>query len=170
MGSFAQALGCLYVLEGATLGGQIISRHVQQLWGLHLPAVYPRAQGFKQVASGLLAIPLSRVQKNYVCWFRPEVIQTVDWAGKPEKAVQVGEDGLRLSPRKSFDLWRETVGSTSLPWKRGEVEAAAEPRNAIIDVVLHLTELKRAEQAQRSVGRAFLRLPRTGPLGASFRS
>ena len=30
-----QALGCLYVLEGATLGGQIISRHLQQIHGLN---------------------------------------------------------------------------------------------------------------------------------------
>lgn len=30
-----QALGCLYVLEGATLGGQIISRHLQKVHGLH---------------------------------------------------------------------------------------------------------------------------------------
>ncbi|HVK06901.1 MAG TPA: biliverdin-producing heme oxygenase [Armatimonadaceae bacterium] len=30
----AQALGCLYVLEGATLGGQIISRHLRDAHGL----------------------------------------------------------------------------------------------------------------------------------------
>jgi len=30
----AQALGCLYVMEGATLGGQIISRHIKQLLDL----------------------------------------------------------------------------------------------------------------------------------------
>lgn len=28
--TFAQTLGCLYVLEGATLGGQIIGRHLRQ--------------------------------------------------------------------------------------------------------------------------------------------
>ena len=28
--SFAQVIGCLYVLEGATLGGQIIGRHLRQ--------------------------------------------------------------------------------------------------------------------------------------------
>jgi heme oxygenase (biliverdin-IX-beta and delta-forming) len=31
---FAQVLGCLYVLEGATLGGQIISRHIRKRLGL----------------------------------------------------------------------------------------------------------------------------------------
>ncbi len=32
--SFAQALGCAYVLEGATLGGQIITRHLQRELGV----------------------------------------------------------------------------------------------------------------------------------------
>ena len=34
IGSAAAALGCLYVMEGATLGGQLISRHVQQTLGV----------------------------------------------------------------------------------------------------------------------------------------
>lgn len=32
--SLAAALGCLYVIEGATLGGQLIARHVMPLLGL----------------------------------------------------------------------------------------------------------------------------------------
>ena len=32
--TLAQALGCLYVLEGATLGGQIIGRHLQTVHGI----------------------------------------------------------------------------------------------------------------------------------------
>ena len=32
--SVPQALGCLYVLEGSTLGGQIISRHLQERLGI----------------------------------------------------------------------------------------------------------------------------------------
>lgn len=33
-GTAAQAFGCLYVLEGATLGGQVISRHVREALGV----------------------------------------------------------------------------------------------------------------------------------------
>jgi heme oxygenase (biliverdin-IX-beta and delta-forming) len=32
--AFSQMLGCMYVLEGATLGGQIISRHMQKTMGI----------------------------------------------------------------------------------------------------------------------------------------
>lgn len=35
MNSTASAIGCAYVLEGATLGGQIIGRHLETRLGLH---------------------------------------------------------------------------------------------------------------------------------------
>jgi chemotaxis family two-component system sensor kinase Cph1 len=101
-----------------------------------LPQVYPDAERFKNVASGLLAIPISK--KNYVLWFRPEVIQTVNWGGDPNQAFEVNQAGgnVRLCPRKSFDLWKETVRLTSLPWKQVEIKAALELRKAIINIVL----------------------------------
>jgi chemotaxis family two-component system sensor kinase Cph1 len=98
--------------------------------------IYPDAERFKNVASGMLAIPISK--KNYVLWFRPEVIQTVNWGGDPNKAFEVSqsEGNIRLCPRKSFELWKETVRLTSLPWKSVEVKAALELRKAIINIVL----------------------------------
>jgi two-component system, chemotaxis family, sensor kinase Cph1 len=101
-----------------------------------LPQIYPDAERYKNVASGLLAIPIS--QRNYVMWFRPEVIQTVNWGGDPNKAFEVNQsDGnVRLCPRKSFELWKETVRLTSLPWKYVEIRAALELRKAIVNIVL----------------------------------
>jgi two-component system, chemotaxis family, sensor kinase Cph1 len=102
-----------------------------------LPQIYPDAERFKDVASGLLAIPISR--RNYVLWFRPEVIQTVNWGGDPAKAYEATshiEGTVELSPRKSFELWKETVRLTSLPWKRVEIKAALELRKAIVNIVL----------------------------------
>ncbi|BAY39239.1 multi-sensor signal transduction histidine kinase [Nostoc sp. NIES-2111] len=101
-----------------------------------LPQIYPDAERYKNVASGLLAIPIS--QRNYVLWFRPEVIQTVNWGGDPNKAFEVNQtDGnVRLCPRKSFELWKETVRLTSLPWKYVEIKAALELRKAIVNIVL----------------------------------
>jgi len=102
-----------------------------------LPKIYPAAEKFKDVASGLLALSISKIQKNYILWFRPEVIQTVNWGGNPNEPVEVKQDGnLRLSPRKSFELWQETVRLKSLPWKQCEIDAALEFRSAIIGIVL----------------------------------
>ncbi|XHR81412.1 MAG: ATP-binding protein [Gloeotrichia echinulata GP01] len=102
-----------------------------------LSKIYPEAEKFSDLASGLMVFPISKSQRNYILWFRPEVIQTVNWGGNPNNPVEVMEDGsLHSSPRKSFNLWKETVKLQSLPWKTCEVNAALELRNAIISVVL----------------------------------
>lgn len=102
-----------------------------------LARVYPEAENFKDIVSGLLAISISKSQRNYVLWFRPEVTQTVNWGGNPYKPVETAHDGsVRLSPRKSFELWKETVSLKSLPWKRCEIDAALELRNSLINIVL----------------------------------
>lgn len=98
---------------------------------------YPPAAQFAQTASGLLAIAISQVQQIYIVWFRPETVQTVYWAGNPNKSVELEENGqTRLSPRQSFDRWKETVHQKSRPWKPYEIEAALELRSTVIGVVL----------------------------------
>ncbi|AUT00032.1 cyanobacterial phytochrome A [Nostoc sp. CENA543] len=102
-----------------------------------LATIYPEAEQLRDVASGLIAISISKSQKNYILWFRPEEIQTVNWGGNPHKAVEIKANGsVRLSPRKSFALWQETVQLKSLPWKPYEINAALELRSAIISIVL----------------------------------
>ncbi|MEM8809283.1 MAG: ATP-binding protein [Cyanobacteria bacterium P01_G01_bin.38] len=102
-----------------------------------LSQVYPAAGEFESGTSGLLALAISRAQQLYVLWFRPEVLQTVNWAGNPDKSVMTDYGGtVRMSPRQSFDLWKETVRQRSLPWKPCEIEAALELRTAVIGLVL----------------------------------
>lgn len=103
-----------------------------------LPERFPPAEAVKQVASGVLAIAVSPSQQHYLLWFRPEKVQTVHWAGDPNKPVEVQENGAHsLSPRASFTRWKETVQGKSLPWKSVEIEAAQEFRRALVGVVLH---------------------------------
>jgi two-component system, chemotaxis family, sensor kinase Cph1 len=106
-----------------------------------LPLVYSDAYRFKDVASGLLAIPLAG-GRSYVLWFRPEVLQTVNWGGDPNHAYEVlqNEGDVRLCPRKSFALWQETVRLKSLPWKAVELDAALELRKAIVNIILRQAE------------------------------
>ena len=102
-----------------------------------LEQVCPTASKDNAVASGLLALQISRIQSTFILWFRPEVVQTVDWGGNPNKPLEVEEDGtLRMSPRKSFVKWQETVRGKSLPWKSCEIEAALELRSSIVGIVL----------------------------------
>ncbi len=105
-----------------------------------LPRQYAPARDLKDTASGLLAVRLARSRPDFILWFRPEVIQTVSWGGNPEKPVEVAADGVRLSPRRSFDVWKQTVQQTALPWRPYEVTAAGDLRRAIIEVVLYKVE------------------------------
>jgi two-component system, chemotaxis family, sensor kinase Cph1 len=102
-----------------------------------LSKLYPSAEKFQSVASGLLALSIAPNRQTSILWFRPEVIQTVNWGGDPTTQVDVEDSGsLRLSPRKSFELWQETVQQTALPWLSCEIEAALELRSSIVGIVL----------------------------------
>ena len=59
-------------------------------------------------------------------WLRPEQPEIVDWGGDPRNKELHAAEGqeVRLSPRKSFDQWREVVRGRSLPWEPWELEAA----------------------------------------------
>jgi light-regulated signal transduction histidine kinase (bacteriophytochrome) len=101
-----------------------------------LPRLYPPAEAFKEVASGLLAISLPKPVPDHVLWFRPEVIQTVNWGGNPTKPMEVEATGMRLHPRRSFELWKQEVHLTSLPWSHAELEVAAALRRDAVELDL----------------------------------
>ncbi|MGA9378969.1 MAG: GAF domain-containing protein, partial [Phormidium sp.] len=104
----------------------------------YLSQIYPAAKQIKELASGLLAISIFVNDISYqIIWLRPEVIQTVNWGGDPkESAIIKNDEVIYLSPRRSFELWKETVREKSLPWKQVEIDAAAELRNALMFAVL----------------------------------
>lgn len=106
----------------------------------HLVSFMPEAGAFADVASGVLAIPLSQSPRDYVLFFRREQARLVKWAGNPEKVVTPGPDGARLTPRKSFDAWQETVLCRSVPWTPRDVRIATQLRIMLLEIVLSLTE------------------------------
>lgn len=101
---------------------------------------YPAAEAFSDRVAGLLAVPISRTPRDYLVLFRREVARSVTWAGNPEKPVELGPNGVRLTPRKSFDAWTEVMRGTSAPWRASERRTAEALRVALLEVVLKLTE------------------------------
>ena len=97
----------------------------------------PEAAEYQEIASGLLAVRLSRVDDQFVMWFRPGVTATVNWAGNPNKPL---EEGVRIHPRKSFAVWQQTVAGRSLPWSEAERHGAVELRLALNAMVIRRTE------------------------------
>ncbi len=91
----------------------------------NFPIEYPAALRFTECASGILVCRLSRELKEYIIWFRPEITDTVKWAGNPDKPMEINTDGMaHLSPRKSFETWSQTVLFTSAPWTTEDVKSA----------------------------------------------
>ncbi|EKD09705.1 ATP-binding protein [Arthrospira platensis] len=123
-----------------------------------LAEIYPPAQNYINQAAGLLAISIYLDQATYqIVWFRSEIIQTVTWGGNPNKAVVIDDHNqMRLSPRQSFEAWKETVSGHALGWNELEINAAMELRNTLMLAVLHFSHFaleevaKRAEMANRA--------------------
>jgi two-component sensor histidine kinase/CheY-like chemotaxis protein len=101
-----------------------------------LGEIWPPAQEFAAVASGLLVISVSREPSDFIIWFRPELVETTLWGGNPEKTASIADNGLTLIPRKSFAAWKQTVRGRSMPWTISETDAAFDLRVSLMQVVL----------------------------------
>ncbi len=104
---------------------------------------FPESESFCSVASGLLSVRISRMDSERVIWFRPEVLRDVHWAGDPNKPVEISQinQEIRLQPRTSFALWKETVHGQSRPWLVCELDYASRLRRAILDVIVERSKL-----------------------------
>ncbi|MWD26382.1 GAF domain-containing protein [Aquicoccus sp. SCR17] len=112
----------------------------------HLTARLPSMEHAVDCCSGILAIPISRSPRDYIVLFRTEVTRQVNWAGNPHKPVEVGAYGARLTPRKSFELWKEDVGNRSEQWSATALRAAESIRVTLLEVVLKLADEVNAER------------------------
>jgi two-component system, chemotaxis family, sensor kinase Cph1 len=133
----------------------------------HLSADYPAAAEFKAVGSGLIVLRISAVRRYAILWFRPEVAQTITWAGDPADHFVENADGcLIMCPRASFAAWQEIVEATALPWQQAELDNALDLRNAIIGIVLNRAD--ELAQINLELERSNLELERSNQELASF--
>ena len=128
-----------------------------RVWATHsLAAQFPEAERYYQVAAGLLAVPLSQLPRDYLFFFRKELVQTLDWAGDPNKSYEKGPLGDRLTPRKSFAIWKESVHRQSQPWTEQDREIAEAARMALVEIVLRHSELLAEARAKADVRQRML--------------
>ncbi len=118
----------------------------------NLISAYPKAESFADRTAGIMVLPVSRTPRDYIVLCRQEIANMVNWAGNPEKPVTVGQNGTRLTPRKSFEAWQQIVRNTSSPWTPGERRAAESLRITLLEVVLRMSDaaLKERAKAQES--------------------
>ncbi|TFV52672.1 SpoIIE family protein phosphatase [Blastococcus sp. TF02A_35] len=141
-----QALADDIAAWAAARGDDVVATDALATDAPHLPAP-------TEVACGVLVLPLPEGQ--YVLWFRGEAVRHIDWGGDPHnKAIAEREgDEVRLSPRKSFDRWRETVRGRSEPWTAQEVAEVTELRTHLLEALYARSRsiVRAAETLQRSL-------------------
>lgn len=116
---------------------------------------------FSQFASlgerfaGMLAIPISRRPRDYLIFLRREEPYEVSWAGNPEKPVELGPNGSRLTPRKSFETWMELRRGYSAPWSYTDRNIATQIKHTLLEVMVRNIDerdrLTRASQEHQDI-------------------
>lgn len=81
-----------------------------------LKNVYAKAEGIPTIASGAAVLRVQALVETYFIWFRPEVVNTITWAGDPEKPMTVTAAGKQYTPRTTFLAWKQTLHGVSMPW------------------------------------------------------
>ncbi|GAA4321334.1 ATP-binding protein [Pontixanthobacter gangjinensis] len=107
-----------------------------------LSKFYPPAIEYIDTASGILSIKLGRSNKDFLLWFRPEVIQKVNWGGNPDKKASYDEEKQRIAPRKSFEKWTQELTGVSNAWMDYQISAADAIRESLSSIILEKQKLK----------------------------
>ena len=124
--------------------------HMQTHATHELSKEFSAAEDFPERAAGALILPISRAARDYIVFFRKEVARTVTWGGDPTKPATLGPNGIRLTPRKSFDAWKQVVQGQARPWTDGDKRVAEILRVTLLEVVLRLADV--AEKERRAAG------------------
>ncbi|MGV1869893.1 HWE histidine kinase domain-containing protein [Agrobacterium rosae] len=139
------------------LGRLVSSVSEGRVWATHaLINHLPEAESISGDVAGVLAVPLSQVKNDYLMFFRRELVQTLNWGGNPDKSYETGPLGDRLTPRKSFALWKETVHKQAQPWTEEDRQIAEAARVALVEVAFRHSELMAGERAQAEVRQRML--------------
>ena len=101
--------------------------------------------------AGVMIVPLSKRPRDFLFYVRKEAVRTLDWAGDPDKTYATGRFGDRLTPRKSFAIWKETVRDKSHPWSEADRRFAEALRSAVVEVLLFNNELLADERNRAAV-------------------
>ncbi len=135
---------------GETPPGEVIPKLIDWLNGreesiFYTDDAFAAFKGVPELESltgGILAIPISTKSHDYIIWFRNAIVEEVSWAGDPEKPIEQTGAGYRLTPRSSFELWKQQVRHRSQAWLEDEIRTA----RSIVNILLESEKLS-AQQA-----------------------
>lgn len=132
----------------------LYTNHQAEIFHTNMLSVhFPEASAHISTSCGILAMRLSKNSKNYIVWFKPETIIKITWAGNPnEKAIVTDtEDGIRLSPRKSFEKWEKITRAQAIPWQKSEIKVAHNIYKNILELLSSHTERLKQQKTDLEV-------------------
>jgi diguanylate cyclase (GGDEF)-like protein len=109
-----------------------------------LGGTLPEFDHLAATASGVLVLPIPNNPGDALLWFRSELVRSVTWGGNPDKAVERDPLTGDLSPRRSFEAWRQLLRGRSAPWSPVDLQSAADLRRALTDALLRQAEARLA--------------------------
>lgn len=101
-----------------------------------IPAELANIDTLMRHASGALYVHIA--EENYLMLLRNEQPENIEWAGPHDKAA-TGIQQKALSPRNSFQAWKELTSGQALPWADYEHEAAHELRLVLRELLDYLS-------------------------------
>jgi diguanylate cyclase (GGDEF)-like protein/PAS domain S-box-containing protein len=95
------------------------------------------AQPYQDKVAGLLAIRISNDMQNCIIWLRQEKPKSVTWAGSYEQGLTKNTNSdYQLTPRKSFELWREIWQGRSEAWSNNDLVNSQLISNALSQALI----------------------------------
>ncbi len=88
-------------------------------------------------AAGIMIYFIERDKNEMLIWFRKEFDEHINWAGNPEKKVEIfsqnGEEKQIVSPRTSFHIFTENIKGHSKRWNSRNISAVHAIRDLILE-------------------------------------
>ncbi|QXZ80487.1 hypothetical protein J5274_21975 [Rhizobium sp. L51/94] len=109
-----------------------------------------------RTVAGALLIPLLLRPMTYLIYFRSERAHEIEWAGNPRKSETGGALPGDLTPRASFQTWKENVRGRSLPWTEANLTVAAGVRSYFRDLILFHRDASEEQRARTEAQRELL--------------
>jgi light-regulated signal transduction histidine kinase (bacteriophytochrome) len=112
----------------------------------NLRLLRPQFPQVSETSAGVLCIPISRDPGDYIMLFRRELLRDIRWAGASTRST-ASKDSQPLSPRKSFEVFSESIRGQSRAFTESEQKVAGEIRAGLIEVILRGSHQSSAEQS-----------------------
>ncbi|UYL09416.1 GAF domain-containing protein [Bdellovibrio sp. SKB1291214] len=101
----------------------------------NLAEMLPAFDKIREIACGILCVPLNDEDNSLLILFRPELIKVITWGGDPNKNLEKKNFSGRINPRNSFSSWEEVIRNSSKGWAPYKIDGLMFLKQVVVDTV-----------------------------------